>query len=110
MFYHRAFQSYTGKELVKVFKNDLEMVRCVAKRLGGHKESFGDLSFSFRVLPRVSLMLVYWRGDEEFSPSAKILFDSSVSHHLPTDVCAILGKTLTSRALRNITNSSRNLE
>ncbi|MCD6232581.1 DUF3786 domain-containing protein [Candidatus Aerophobetes bacterium] len=74
MFYHRAFQSYTGKELVKVFKNDLEMVRCVAKRLGGHKESFGDLSFSFRGLPRVPLMLVYWRGDEEFSPSAKIRF------------------------------------
>ncbi len=34
----------------------------------------------------------YWCGDEDFPSSCKILFDSSASHYLPTDVMRHPGK------------------
>ncbi|MEZ4716862.1 MAG: DUF3786 domain-containing protein [Caldilineaceae bacterium] len=30
----------------------------------------GDCGFAFRVLPAVTLAVVYWRGDDEFAPEA----------------------------------------
>lgn len=96
-FYQRAFQGYTGEALTRAFGNDLDAFARAAENLGGRRLTSGDRSFSFTALPKVTLAAVYWRGDEELSPSAKILFDASVSHHLPTDVCAILGSTLTRR-------------
>ena len=96
-FYHQAFQGYTGNRLVGHFRNDLEAVRQAAIRLGGQEESSGDAGFRFAVLPRVPLLLVYWLGDEEFPPTARILFDASAGHHLPVDACALLGSALTQR-------------
>jgi hypothetical protein len=47
------------------------------------------------MLPRVSLLTVYWQGDEDFPSSAQILFGVEVKHYLPTDACAIAGSMLT---------------
>ena len=99
-FYFRAFQGYTGEMLARVFGGDLAALGRAAEKLGGRREAEGDLAFSFRALPRVPILLVCWRGDEEFPASAKLLFDSSAGRHLPTDVCAILGSTLTRRLIR----------
>jgi hypothetical protein len=41
--------------------------------------------------------VVTWEGDEDFPSTYQILFDAAVSHHLPTDACAILGSILTHR-------------
>jgi hypothetical protein len=99
-FYFRAFQGYTGEMLARVFGGDLAALARAAEKLGGRREAEGDLAFSFHALPRVPILLVCWRGDEEFPASAKLLFDGSAGRHLPTDVCAILGSTLTRRFIR----------
>jgi hypothetical protein len=96
-FYHQAFQGYTGDRIAGHFRNDLEGVRQAALRLGGQEESSGDAGFRFAALPRVPLLLVYWLGDDEFPPTARILFDASAGHHLPVDACALLGSALTQR-------------
>jgi len=96
-FYFRAFQGYTGDLLVRAFGADLDGLARAAERHGGRREADGDLSYSFVALPRVPILLVCWRGDEEFPPSARLLFDASAGRHLPTDVCAVLGSTLTRR-------------
>jgi hypothetical protein len=98
-FYNQAYQGYSGNRLVKAFVNDLESFRSSALSSGGIAESLGDLSFSFQALPNVKLLAVYWKGDEEFSPTAKVLFDSSACHYLPTDLCAFLGSTLTKKLI-----------
>lgn len=99
-FYTQAFQGYTGQELVKTFGNDMDAFTRAAKQLGGQPEPLGDAAFSFRVLPKVSLLVVGWEGDEDFPPSYRVLFDTAVSHHLSTDACAILGSTLTRRLIK----------
>jgi hypothetical protein len=98
-FYRQAYQGYSGNRLIKIFGNDLDRFEKAAIAAGGHKAEIGDSSYSFRVLPRIPLLAVYWRGDEEFGPSCQILFDASVSHYLPTDMCAFLGSVLADRIL-----------
>ncbi|MFQ5433637.1 MAG: DUF3786 domain-containing protein [Anaerolineae bacterium] len=99
-FYTAAFQGYTGNELVKVFGNDVDEFRETAVALGGQFAPMGDAAFTFSVFPGVSLMVVCWQGDEDFSPSYRLLFDANASHQLPTDACAILGSTLTRRLVK----------
>jgi hypothetical protein len=99
-FYTQAFQGYTGRELVRVFGNDSGAFVGAAEFLGGRRELFGSAAYSFQVLPRVSIMVVCWLGDEDFPPSYRILFDSAISHHLPTDACAIVGSTITQRLIK----------
>jgi len=96
-FYNQAFQGYTGRYLARAFENDQQSFEHAAKTLGGEAYSLGDVSFSFRALPCIPLMVVFWRGDDEFPSSIQILFDAAASHYLPTDAYAILGSTLTRR-------------
>jgi hypothetical protein len=93
-FYYRAFQGYSGDSLVRAFGNDLEGFKRAALALGGEPLDLGDAAFSFRVLPRIRMAVVYWRGDEEFPPRATVLFDASASRYLPTEGLAILGRWL----------------
>jgi hypothetical protein len=98
-FYAQAFQGYTGHELAKVFGNDDEAFATAALALGGEPEDLGDRAFSFQTLPLVSVAVACWLGDEDFGPSYRVLFDAAVGHHIPSDVCAILGSNLTRRLI-----------
>jgi hypothetical protein len=51
-------------------------------------------------LPRLSILVAYWSGDEDFPTSVQVLFESSTPHYLPTDVCAYLGSSLTRMLLK----------
>lgn len=98
--YDRAFQGYTGNELVKIFGLGVDSFKtaCVASE-GVHVEVGGE-AYVFWAFPRVPILVNYWVGDEEFPSSCKLLFDDSVSHYLPTDACAILGSILTRKIVR----------
>ncbi len=97
--YNTAFQGYTGRELVKRFGLDIESFRRAAEKVGGEPAGQGDAAYRFLALPRVPLLAVYWLGDEDFPSNCQILFDTSASHCLPTDACALLGSTLTRKLL-----------
>jgi hypothetical protein len=104
-FYNLAYQGYTGKELGRLFGNDLEGFVTTAHHLGGSLQSIGsqpipgDKACSFTALPRVPMLVAAWRGDDEFPSSFQILFDASVNHYLSTDICAILGSMLTRKLI-----------
>lgn len=99
-FYTQAFQGYTGRELAQTFGNDVVRFGETAVALGGTAVPFADAAYRFQALPRVPVLAVCWQGDEDFSPSYKILFDAHTPHYLPTDACAILGSMLTRRLLK----------
>jgi hypothetical protein len=99
-FYNQAFQGYTGHEIRRAYGDDIDGLAVAAEALPTALQPHRDLKvgnrcFSFQALPRVPLLLVYWQGDEDFQSSYQILFDAAVVHYLPTDVCAILGSSLT---------------
>lgn len=104
-FYNQAFHGYTGVELARAYKNDLDAFSQAARQSGGEllpstPEIPGDMAFIFQALPRVAVMAAYWQGDEDFPASAQLLFERSVMHYLPTDVCAILGSSLTGKLIK----------
>jgi hypothetical protein len=99
-FYNQAFQGYTGHELARAFGPDQAAFETAASSLDGRPYPLGEAAFIFRALPRLALLVSYWQGDEDFSPSCQILFDATASHYLPTDVCAILGSSLTRRLIK----------
>jgi hypothetical protein len=99
--YNRAFQGYSGDELAKAFGLDVDVFKAACEKGGGVATLIGDAAYIFYALPRLPLLVNYWCGDEDFPSSCKILFDSSVSHYLPTDVCAILGSMLTRKLVKN---------
>ena len=99
--YNQAFQGYSGDELSKAFHLDLDVFKSACEFAGGKFIDLGNASYTFQALPRVSLMATYWLGDEDFPSSCKILFDTSATHYLPIDVCAILGSNLTQRILKH---------
>ncbi|MBT3389638.1 MAG: DUF3786 domain-containing protein [Chloroflexi bacterium] len=99
-FYTQAFQGYTGQALTQAFGNDTDAFSQAAEQLNGRREFFGNLAYSFQVLPRLSLMVACWLGDEDFPASYRVLFDASAGHHLTTDACAILGSQLTQMLIK----------
>lgn len=94
-FYTQAFEGYTGKELARSFGEDLGAFEHAAARLKGRRIALGDAAFSFAALPRFAIAAVFWRGDEDFPSTCRLLFDASANHYLPTDACAVLGSGLT---------------
>ena len=105
-FYNQAFQGYTGDKLSALLGNDVESFSSAALSLNGVLLPIGDASFEFKALPKVPLAVVYWKGDEEFPPSCKVLFDASASHYLPTDACAILGSLLIQKIKNHLEEKS----
>jgi hypothetical protein len=97
--YNPAFQGYTGNEFVKAFGLDVNAFRSMCEKAGGDPADAGDASYVFRPLPRVPLLATYWLGDDDFPSSCKILFDSSATHYLPIDGCAIVGSMLTKKLI-----------
>jgi len=94
MHYEKAFQGYSGDQLAKAFGNDLQRLDRAARMAKGKPIQLGDVGYSFAALPRVPLAVCYWAGDEDFPPAAKVLFDRSASHYLPSDALATLGGRL----------------
>jgi hypothetical protein len=99
MFYQRAFEGYTGGDLVRAFGNDVEPFREACRALGAEALNTGDAGYRFLVLPKVWLAAIYWLGEEIIPPSARVLFDASIQHYLPTDSCAALGGWLADRII-----------
>ena len=100
MFYAQAFQGYSGDRLVRELEDDIAAFRRGAEALGGEPLEIGDAGYTFTVLPRIHLALVYWEGDEEFPSQARVLFEDTACHYMSTDGLAILGSQLVGRILK----------
>jgi hypothetical protein len=97
MFYHQAYQRYSGDRLAKAIDNRTHVFERAARNLSGTKLDIGDAAFAFDALPRVRVAAIYYAADEDFPASANVLFDAAVSHYLPTDALAGVGSALVDR-------------
>ena len=99
--YAQAFQGYSGSLLTRAFGEDIQSFGRACLAAGGEPVAeLGDAAFAFAGLPRVPLLVTYWQGEDEIPSASQVLFDSTATHHLPIDVCAILGGMLVSRILK----------
>jgi len=56
------------------------------KMLGGETMTIADASVRLHPLPRIPVTLTLWLADEEFPARTDLLFDSTASLQLPTDI------------------------
>ena len=99
-FYVPAFRKRSVDWLVGVFGKTPEALFEAARRIGGRPTDYGDVGVTIQVFPSVSVTFVLWRGDDEFSPSCSVLFDSTISQYLPTEDVAVLAGMLVSKLCR----------
>jgi hypothetical protein len=71
-----------GNNLIK-FENDFEDIEC-------EKTNTGDLAYRFEFLKNVFFTFIIWEGDEEFNPSANILFDSNIEYYFNAEDLAVV--------------------
>lgn len=84
--FFRGPHAMRNDEVAKTFGKDLDGFKSVCEKIGGVPAEMGDAAFRFQVLPRVPVIVIFWKADDEFEASAKLLMDSSISEHLPLDV------------------------
>ena len=68
------------------FGEDIEGFKRRCSMLGGIPLEMADSAFQFRILPRIPIAVLLWLGNDEFNAEAKLLFDRTISEHLPSDV------------------------
>lgn len=52
-----------------------------ARSIGGEMVNMGGVSYRFRILPRIPILIILWMRDEEFEPSSHVLFDETIIAH-----------------------------
>lgn len=70
-----------------------------AVRLGGVPYSFGsaDGVWLFKALPRVEILLLYWKGGEEFEPRTTLLLDGGILDYLDQEAIVFLAEAFVKR-------------
>ncbi len=91
--------------LIDAFGIDTEKLkkRCLA--LGGQDSGdlypSGDLAYTFKALPKVPVVLLFWKGTDGFEADAKLLFDETILDHLDIESILFMSETLCNRLLRD---------
>jgi hypothetical protein len=77
--------SFPLDPLIEQYGHDSKAFLDRGLSLGATQEDYGDVSLRFPALPRVPVVMVLWKADEEFPPRLSVVFDATVDQQLPLD-------------------------
>lgn len=90
-FYLEPFNKRAQIPFLNTFGKNPDLLLEVAKKLyNADYAEMGDVAVTVKALPLITVALILWRGDDEFPPEAKILFDKSISKILSAEDAAWL--------------------
>jgi hypothetical protein len=95
--YNSVYQGRTVGRLCATVGREAKGLRAAALTLGGQEVEGGDEAFQFDVFPRLSLGLVWFASDEEFSSSATILLPANIESYFCAEDIVVLSERLVSR-------------
>lgn len=104
--YVGSFRGRVVGPLLATFGQHPEKLQVAAAELDGAPLAMGDAAVSLPALPRVPVAFVLWRGDDEFAPSASIVFDASVEGYLDAEAVTVLAELATHRMIEAATGGS----
>lgn len=83
-----AFKKSAIDRLTKTFSGKTALFIAACESLGGRRLPYGDAGYAINVFGSMELELIFWDGDDEFPPSANILFDKNITQftHVETAV------------------------
>ena len=109
LFYAQAFAAHAEAPLAAMVaesESDDEVDRRIRRfrergaNIGSVDLDLADAALRLQALPRVPVAVLLWKGDDEFPSQARILFDGSAHHYLPTEDLAGMGEWLAHQLLR----------
>lgn len=89
--YFKQFQGRCIFRLAYGFGGKIPKFREVMERLGATRTRFGDCSYEFEFLNNLYLRFILWEGDDEFPPSAQILFSDNFPVAFHGEDMAVVG-------------------
>jgi hypothetical protein len=99
-FYGGTFRLRAEAPLARAFGADPRRLLEAAAGMDAGAAAYGDAALVVPALPRVPLLIVVWRGDDEIAANAKVLFDADAEAHLLTEDLVVLGEIVTRRLRR----------
>ena len=99
--YSSSFRGRVVGPVLRTFGPNPEALAEAAATLDGEPLEMGDVAVRLPALPRVPIAYVLWRGDDEFAPSASVVFDASVEGYLDAEVVTVLAELATRRLIDN---------
>jgi hypothetical protein len=97
--YIGSFRGRVVGPLLRTFGQRPEALLTAAVGLDGSSLDMGDAAVALAALPRVPIAFVLWRGDDEFAPSASVVFDASVEGYLDAEAVTVLAELATRRMI-----------
>jgi hypothetical protein len=94
------FSSDTERAIEKYFAGKPGELEKVCVRLNGSRHEMDisyDLSMRFDALPRISLLLLFNDGDEEFPAKSTVLFQKHAEYYLDPESLAVTSASLVSK-------------
>ena len=89
--YNANFRSRCINRLARTFAGREDEVAQKMHRLGGIPYEKGDIGWEFEFLPGLSIRFSIWNADDEFPPSAQILFSDNFSYAFSAEDMAFIG-------------------
>ncbi len=97
--YSGSFRGRVLGPLLRTFGSDPGKLRAAAVELDASPLAMGDAAVSIAALPRVPIAIVLWAGDDEFAPSASVVFDASIEGYLDAEAVTVLAEQATRRMI-----------
>lgn len=79
------------------YKYDIDKFKIACEKFNGVFIDMADAAYVFKVTPRIQVAVLYWSGDDEFLPEAKLLYDKSIIKHLSLDIVFALSVDICTR-------------
>jgi hypothetical protein len=98
--YYQNFKGRCITRLAYTFGKDLPRFRRIMEETSGlHAEPLtqGDAGYRFEFMTGLHISFLVWAGDEEFPPSAQILFDDNVAFAFTAEDIAYAGEVIIKR-------------
>jgi hypothetical protein len=94
--YGVQFDGRCVKRLAHSFGRDIESFSRACKALGGIAVKKGDAAFDIAFINGLIVRLIVWKADEEFPPSAQILFSDNFPQAFTAEDMAVAGDLILS--------------
>ena len=72
--------------IYRQYRDNITEFGKICEQLNGISLDMADAAYSFKITPRIPVAVLYWEGDDEFTTETKILYDSTITEHLSSDI------------------------
>ena len=88
---------YTGRVLTRAaftFATRLESFKAACQKMGAAAVSHGDAGYQFRLIGGYEMQILVWEGDDEFPPSAQVLYSDNFEQGFAPEDRVVAGDIL----------------